>query len=253
MALWRNSTDNDDTNVSETSSSTGRDITIRESQELFLGAGVHIQGELAGTQDVRLEGTAEGEVNLPDNAFTVGPAGRVDARVSAKRVVVKGAVAGDIVATDSVLVAASGEVRGTVSAPRIVLADGCTFNGAVNPTGEAPRNLSEPIEDGTREPVIPVIEVENPAPLFDETPEPMVDRPAVDRRAVPRETQAEKSSQAKPKVEQVWSSGGGAFWTMARPYDEKASGNEKPATRPNRTRKPYDRIVGDISVEIIEN
>lgn len=111
---------------------TRREDATRDGGELRLGRGVHVRGKLNGARDVRLEGTAEGQVNLPDHALTVGPTALVRAEVFAKRVVVEGKLTGNVVATDTAIITSTGAVSGNVFAPRVVLADGCIFEGGVN-------------------------------------------------------------------------------------------------------------------------
>jgi cytoskeletal protein CcmA (bactofilin family) len=56
----------------------------------------------------------------------------VSAEVHARTVRVLGLVVGNITATDRVEVASTGTVRGDISAPRVVLAEGSTFQGSIN-------------------------------------------------------------------------------------------------------------------------
>ena len=97
-----------------------------------IGQSIHIKGELTGNEDLTIEGKVEGKIFLKDHNLTIGANGKVTAEVQAKTVMVVGEVIGNIVADDKVEVAASGTMRGDISAPRVVLADGAKFKGTID-------------------------------------------------------------------------------------------------------------------------
>lgn len=97
-----------------------------------IGQSIHIKGELTGNEDLTIEGKVEGKVFLKDHNLTIGANGKIVAEIQAKTVMVLGEVTGNITADDKVEVAASGSMRGDIQAPRVVLADGAKFKGAVD-------------------------------------------------------------------------------------------------------------------------
>jgi cytoskeletal protein CcmA (bactofilin family) len=97
-----------------------------------IGQSIHIKGELTGNEDLTIEGKVEGKVFLKDHNLTVGANGKIVAEVQAKTVMVLGEVTGNITADDKVEVAATGTMRGDIQAPRVVLADGARFKGAID-------------------------------------------------------------------------------------------------------------------------
>jgi cytoskeletal protein CcmA (bactofilin family) len=97
-----------------------------------IGQSIHIKGELTGNEDLTIEGKVEGKVMLKDHNLTVGANGKLVAEVQAKTVMVLGEVTGNITADDKVEVAATGTMRGDIQAPRVVLADGAKFKGAID-------------------------------------------------------------------------------------------------------------------------
>ena len=95
---------------------------------------------MRGGADLTVDGRVEGEVELPLHQLTVGPKGRVKAQVACRSVVVLGAVQGDINATDTVVLREAASVRGTISAPRLAIAEGARFEGSVEmPRAGSPR------------------------------------------------------------------------------------------------------------------
>jgi cytoskeletal protein CcmA (bactofilin family) len=97
-----------------------------------IGQSIHIKGELTGNEDLTIEGKVDGKVFLKDHNLTVGANGKIVAEVQAKTVMVLGEVTGNITADDKVEVAATGTMRGDIQAPRVVLADGAKFKGAID-------------------------------------------------------------------------------------------------------------------------
>jgi cytoskeletal protein CcmA (bactofilin family) len=61
----------------------------------------------------------------------IGESGKVKANISAKMVVVAGAVEGNIAGAEKVLIARTGRVQGNIVAPRVQLEDGALFRGSI--------------------------------------------------------------------------------------------------------------------------
>lgn len=97
-----------------------------------LGKTIQIKGDLTGNEDLTIEGKLEGKILLKDHNLTIGENGDIKAEVQAKEVVVIGKLIGNITAQDKVEVATTGSVRGDISAPRVMLADGAQFRGSVD-------------------------------------------------------------------------------------------------------------------------
>lgn len=107
--------------------------TVGEPQRMAnIGKSIQIKGDLTGNEDIIIEGTVDGRVDLPNNQLTVGAEGKVKAEINAKTVVVIGHVTGNVTAVERVEVQASGIIDGDVKAPRLIVAEGAVLNGAVN-------------------------------------------------------------------------------------------------------------------------
>lgn len=96
-----------------------------------IGKSITIKGDLTGDEDIQVEGTVEGRVDLPNNQFTVGPDGKVRAEIHAKLVVVIGQVTGNIIAAERVEVQATGVIHGDIKAPRLIVHEGAVINGSI--------------------------------------------------------------------------------------------------------------------------
>jgi cytoskeletal protein CcmA (bactofilin family) len=96
-----------------------------------IGKSVVFKGDLSGSEDLFLDGTIEGTVELRSNSLIVGPNGRVRAGIHARAVVIEGKVDGDIQAGDRVELRKSAILVGNVVAQRIAIEDGAFFKGKV--------------------------------------------------------------------------------------------------------------------------
>jgi cytoskeletal protein CcmA (bactofilin family) len=97
-----------------------------------IGKSVQIKGELTGSEDLYLDGSIEGTVDLRDHSLIIGPNGKIKASISARDLVVHGRVEGNITATGRVELRKSCTLIGDVSTQRIVIEDGAFFKGAID-------------------------------------------------------------------------------------------------------------------------
>jgi cytoskeletal protein CcmA (bactofilin family) len=102
-----------------------------------LGKSVVIKGELSGSEDLYVDGTVEGTIQLQGNNLMIGPNGQVHADVNAKGVVVQGKLEGNIRASDRVEMRKSAVILGDIVTQRIVIEDGAYFKGKVEIQREA--------------------------------------------------------------------------------------------------------------------
>src|SRR5687767_15894497 len=92
--------------------------TNMEKDIVNIGKSVVIKGELQGSEDLTIEGHVEGTIDLQQNVLTIGPNGRINARVSAKMVIILGTVNGNVTASEKVDIRDGASVDGDVSAPK---------------------------------------------------------------------------------------------------------------------------------------
>jgi len=100
----------------------------------LIGSGTFVRGRVTGTGDLEIAGRIEGEVSCTGDV-TVESTGLVGAGISARRIVVRGAVKGDLVAEDAVVLEAGARVVGDLRAPRIAIAPGGLVRGHVQTGG----------------------------------------------------------------------------------------------------------------------
>ena len=97
-----------------------------------IGSSLTVTGNIAGTEDLLVEGKVEGDISLPDNVVTVGSSGVVKAHIKAAIIIVEGKVEGDLVGEEQIEVRRSGHVLGNIQAPRVGLEDGAQFKGNID-------------------------------------------------------------------------------------------------------------------------
>ena len=124
--------------MNEERASIGNGLGVN-AERASIGKSIVINGELSGGEDLTIEGTVEGKIELRDHVLTVGLNGRITAQVSAKSIVVFGQVVGNLTATEKVDIKEKGSVEGDIVAPRLAIADGSHFRGSV----EMPRREEE--------------------------------------------------------------------------------------------------------------
>jgi len=109
---------------SSSSSATGKAAVI--------GPGIVIDGDISGSDNLFIEGKVRGSVNLAAHEVTVGKTGEVNADVKARIIRISGKVKGDLAGEEKVVIASSGNVRGNIVAPRMMLEDGAIFKGSID-------------------------------------------------------------------------------------------------------------------------
>ncbi len=99
---------------------------------LHIGQSVVFKGELGGGEDLLIEGTVEGKIELRDHVLTIGPHARIKAEILAKVVVVRGHVVGNLTASEKLDIRDSGSVDGNIVAPVVSIAEGAHLRGSVD-------------------------------------------------------------------------------------------------------------------------
>ncbi len=87
-----------------------------------------------------IEGRIEGSVTL-GGQLTIAASALITADIEADAIEILGRVDGDVQAATTITLHDSAEVIGNLRAPRIVIADGAQFKGAVDMEVQLPGNL----------------------------------------------------------------------------------------------------------------
>ena len=97
-----------------------------------IGPTIVISGQLTSGEDITVLGRVNGQLQVRDARLTIGEQGHVRADVRGARVVVQGHLKGSVVASERIELAPGASVEGSLSANRVVLADGTRFNGRID-------------------------------------------------------------------------------------------------------------------------
>ena len=97
-----------------------------------IGSTIKIKGEVTGDEDLEIEGSVEGAIDLGAHQVTVGETGKVKADIKANTVIVNGYVFGDITGGEKVIISKSGNISGNIVTPRMTLEDGAVFKGSID-------------------------------------------------------------------------------------------------------------------------
>jgi len=106
--------------------------SVGASERATIGRSITIRGDVGGDEDLLIQGQVDGSVNLELHSVTVGSEGRVKANIAGRVVIVEGQVEGDLNAKEQIILRSSAHVAGDITAPRVVLEDGASFQGLVD-------------------------------------------------------------------------------------------------------------------------
>lgn len=121
----------------------------------MIGPSIVIKGSVTGDEDLLVEGTVEGTIELRSHEVSVGTSGTVNADIHAKVVKIDGEVSGDVNGGEKVIISKSGNVRGNIIAPRVTLEDGAIFKGSIDmdPGEPAKAGVAKPAKKLPEKPV----------------------------------------------------------------------------------------------------
>lgn len=97
----------------------------------WIGQSVIVRGAVVATGDLTIDGHVEGTIELGDHNLTIGNGAAVTADLVARTIIISGTVTGNVVGRDKVDLRATGSVKGDITAPRFIMADGAVLHGKV--------------------------------------------------------------------------------------------------------------------------
>ncbi len=109
----------------------------RTSESALIGPGLRVEGEVHGEEDLILDGEVKGALSLGAHQLLIGEAGRAEADVVARKVVVFGELVGNIEASESIELGHTARVQGNLKAPRLRIDEGAVLNGRLEMGGRS--------------------------------------------------------------------------------------------------------------------
>jgi len=112
----------------------------------WLGSSLRVKGDITGTEDLLIEGSVEGLIQLDGRKLTVGAKAKLTADINARDVVVYGYVKGNVRAKGRIEIKKDGSVIGNLTTAQIMIEDGADFKGSIEidrgAAEEADKNVS---------------------------------------------------------------------------------------------------------------
>ncbi len=109
-----------------------------------LGSGLRVKGDITGSEDLLIDGSVEGVIELGERKLTVGTTAKLISDINAREVVVHGHVKGNVHAKGRIEIRKGGSVIGNLTTAQIMIEDGADFRGSIeidrNATKEAEKN-----------------------------------------------------------------------------------------------------------------
>lgn len=96
-----------------------------------LGASLRLKGEISGKEDLLIDGSVEGSVQLDEQKLTIGPTATIKADIIAGEVLVSGNLRGSIRAKGRIEIRSEGSVIGDLATPQIFIEEGAWFKGSI--------------------------------------------------------------------------------------------------------------------------
>src|SRR5258708_33117322 len=96
-----------------------------------IGSSLRVKGTITGTEDVLIDGSVEGLIQLDERKLTVGATAKLTADINARDVVVYGYVKGNVRAKGRIEIKKDGLVIGNLMTAQIMIEDGADFKGSI--------------------------------------------------------------------------------------------------------------------------
>ncbi len=105
--------------------------TTKSQVRTVIGQNISITGDIKGKEDLEIQGTISGSIELPANHLTVGPNGKVEAEIKADNVTISGRLSGNITARGKVLITREADFSGEIKAKSIAVEDGAYLKAVI--------------------------------------------------------------------------------------------------------------------------
>ena len=100
-------------------------------EKTIIGEQISIEGSILGKENLLIEGSMKGKIELEEHQVIVGSKGQVEAEIHAKDVTISGRMTGNIQALGKVEITRAAEFNGEVRASRISVEDGAYIKAVI--------------------------------------------------------------------------------------------------------------------------
>lgn len=96
-----------------------------------IGDHIYIEGAIRGKEDLLIEGSVKGSIEVKAHHLTVGQKGQVEAEIQAANVTISGKLSGNINATGRVEITKAADFNGEIKARSISVEDGAYLKAVI--------------------------------------------------------------------------------------------------------------------------
>ncbi|GHT69344.1 hypothetical protein FACS1894110_18620 [Spirochaetia bacterium] len=114
------------------------DFLEEEDFDTILSPDIDFSGTLNFEKSFLIQGRLSGEIKA-QGLLVIDEGAVVEADINASRVVIRGAVKGNVIASERVEVTITGRLIGNATAPEISMEPGCVFNGRCTMPEKSPQ------------------------------------------------------------------------------------------------------------------
>jgi cytoskeletal protein CcmA (bactofilin family) len=100
-------------------------------EKTIIGEHISVEGSIRANEDMVIEGTVKGTIEVKSHQLTVGSKGKVEADVEADSVVIGGRLIGNVNAKNKVQVTKNADFSGQIKANRIAVEDGAFIKASI--------------------------------------------------------------------------------------------------------------------------
>jgi cytoskeletal protein CcmA (bactofilin family) len=100
-------------------------------EKTVIGQHISVEGIIRGGENLVIEGSMKGTIELEKHQVTVGPNGQVEAEIHADNVTISGRLAGNIKAHGKVEITKDADFSGEIKAKRIAVEDGAYLKAVI--------------------------------------------------------------------------------------------------------------------------
>jgi len=97
----------------------------------WVGKGLRIEGRIVSSEDLTIDGSVEGSIELGNHSLVIGQGAAVKADLTAKAITISGTVTGAVRATEKVELLETGSVEGDINSPKFLMAEGAIVRGKI--------------------------------------------------------------------------------------------------------------------------
>jgi len=130
--------------------------SVSAAGKTIIGKQLSIEGGIHGGEDLVIEGTVKGNIELGKFHLTIGPKGKVEAEIMAGNITISGQLKGNIKAIDKVEITKDADFNGEIKARRISVEDGACLKAVIDverepqPVGKA---IDSPVPGAGKAPI----------------------------------------------------------------------------------------------------